>query len=66
MTMYAPIDSPCRIDKKYVVFKNVWSGNWHKMPKNRIIICVLKMSFYNIMFCALIYKKVTDFDQLRS
>ncbi len=54
MTIYAPIDSPCRIDKKYVVFKNVWSGNWHKMPKNRVTICVLKISFYNNMFCALI------------
>jgi hypothetical protein len=29
----APIESPCRVDKKYVVFKNVFLDIWPKEAK---------------------------------
>ena len=33
MTIYTPIESPSRVDKKYVVFKNVFLDIWQKEAK---------------------------------
>ncbi len=33
MTIHAPIESPNRVDKKYVVFKNVYLDIWPKEAK---------------------------------
>jgi hypothetical protein len=36
MTIRTPIESPRRVDKKYVVFKNICSDTWSKKTKNRV------------------------------
>ena len=33
MTIHTPIESPCQVDKKYVVFKNVYFDIWAKEAK---------------------------------
>jgi hypothetical protein len=31
MTIHTPIESPCRVDKKHVVIKNVYIDFWPKI-----------------------------------
>jgi hypothetical protein len=38
ITIHTPIESPGRVDKKYFVFKNVYSDFW---PKNSVKIRIL-------------------------
>ena len=50
MTIHTPIESPNRVDKKYVVFKNVYLDIWPKeakkeRKKTNVFIHVLKIRF---------------------
>jgi hypothetical protein len=45
MTFHTPIESPGRVDKKYVVFKNVYCDLWPKKPKNSVKIRMFKTTF---------------------
>jgi hypothetical protein len=42
MTIHTPIESPDRVDKNYVVLKNVYCDLW---PKNSVKMRFLKSSF---------------------
>ena len=43
MTIYTPIESPHRVDKKYAVFKNIWSD----FPPKKTLKTALKYVFLN-------------------
>jgi hypothetical protein len=45
ITIYATIESPCRVDKKYAVSKFFLSDFWPKKPKNSVKIGNLKVLF---------------------
>jgi hypothetical protein len=50
ITIHTPIESPCRVDKKYAVSKFFLSDFWPKKPKNSVKIGNFKVRFKKSCF----------------